>query len=128
MTLPFLYWSIFMYADPQTVTINAVAKTMARMPSSSTSIGVFRTVENEYKLEIKQGSSKRRKNREAVLTFEKPYADPNTGLTSTVGASVKIVVNEPAMGFTDTELGYCLAGLTAWFTNAKRDQLLGGEI
>jgi len=32
------------------------------------------------------------------------------------------------MGFTDTELGYCLAGLTAWFTNAKRDQLLGGEI
>jgi hypothetical protein len=117
-----------MYADPQTVTINAVAKVMARMPSTSTNVGAFRTVDGEYKLDIKQGSTKRRKNREAVLTFEKPYTDPNSGLTSTVGASVKIVVNEPPMGFTDTELGYCLAGLTAWFSPTNRDRLLGGEI
>jgi hypothetical protein len=118
-----------MFVEPQTATINAVAKTMARMGNPfSSNIGVFKTTDGEVTLEIKQGKSKRRFNREAVLTQVKNFADPLTGLTTQISASAKIVVNEPLTGFTDTELAYLLTALTSWFSAGNRDKMLGGEI
>lgn len=118
-----------MYADPQTVTVNAVAKTLARKGSPSPETrGVFANADGEFTFDIRQNKTANRFRREVRLTQKKVAADPISSVNKEVSTSVMIVVDEPRWGFSDTEIGYLTAAITTWFTNANRDALLAGDL
>nr|UJQ85021.1 MAG: hypothetical protein 2 [Leviviridae sp.] len=118
-----------MYADPQSVTVNSVAQSMPRQGTAAPErIGTFSTADGTFTLDVRQNKTASRFRREVRLTHKKVAADPLTAVNKEVSSSVMIVVDEPRWGFSDTELGYNTAALIAWFTNANRDKLLGGEL
>lgn len=118
-----------MYADPQSVTVNAVAKSLARVGNSSPERrGSFRTTDGLFLFEVRQDQTKDRFRREVRLTQKKVAADPITAMNKEVSTSVIIAVDEPKWGFDDTELSYLTAAIISWFTNGNRDKLLGGEL
>lgn len=118
-----------MYADPQSVTVNAVAQSLARQGSAQPqTLGTFSTADGTFTFQVRQNSTANRFRREVRLTQKKVAADPISAVNKEVSSSVMIVVDEPRWGFSDTELGYLTSAITAWFTAANRDKLLGGEL
>lgn len=118
-----------MYADPQSLTVNAVAKTLPRQGTTSPeTLGTFVTADGEFTFQIRQNKTSNRFRREARFTQKKIAADPISALNKEISTSIMIVVDEPKWGFSDTELGYLTAAITAWFaTGTNKDKLLGGE-
>lgn len=118
-----------MYVDPQSVTVNAVAKSMPRVGSSApTKVGTFQTADGEFNFRISQYATASRFRREVRLTQQKVAVDPISAVNKEVSSSVVITVDEPKFGFSDTELGYLTSAMVAWFTAGNRDKLLGGEL
>jgi len=118
-----------MFADPQSVTVNSVAQSMPRQGTTAPDrIGTFSTADGTFTFDVRQNKTSNRRRREVRLTQKKIAADPITALNKEISTSVMIVVDEPQWGFSDTELGYLTAAIIAWFTNANRDKLLGGEL
>jgi predicted transglutaminase-like cysteine proteinase len=118
-----------MYADPQTVTVNAVAKSMPRQGSTTPDrLGTFATSDGLFQFDVRQNKTANRFRREVRLTQKKVAADPLTAVNKEVSTSIILVVDEPRWGFTDTELGYLTAALITWFDSTARDKLLGGEL
>lgn len=118
-----------MYADPQSVTVNAVAKSLPRIGSATpTKVGTFQTADGEFNFRISQYATANRFRREVRLTQQKVAVDPISAVNKEVSASVVITVDEPKFGFSDTELGYVTSAMIAWFTAGNRDKLLGGEL
>jgi hypothetical protein len=117
-----------MYSDPQSVTVNAVAKSMPRQPSVKYNIGQFKTDDGLFSFQIRQNATQRRNRREVVLTQQKIAADPLTAVNSEISGSVQIVVDMPKTGFSNVEIGYLTSAIIAWFTAGNRDALLGGQI
>nr|UJQ85435.1 MAG: hypothetical protein 2 [Leviviridae sp.] len=118
-----------MYADPQSVTVNAVAQSMPRQGTANADrLGTFSTADGTFTFDVRQNKTANRFRREVRLTQKKVAADPITTLNKEISTSVMIVVDEPRWGFDDTELGYLTAALITWFSNTNRDKLLGGEL
>lgn len=117
------------FADPQSVTINAVAQTLPRV-SSGENAGVFRKDDSSVELKVSHSSGKR--NRRVIrLNHNKVATDP---LMPTVNApysmSVSLVVDAPLVGYTVAEQKQIVDALTAYLTassGARVTQLLGGE-
>lgn len=117
-----------MFSDPQSVTVNAVAKSLPRQGSTQPDrLGVFSTADGTFEFAIRQNKTANRFRREVRLTQKQVAADPISAVNKEVSASVMIVVDEPRWGFTDTQLGYLTSAIIAWFDNTNRDKLLGGE-
>jgi hypothetical protein len=118
-----------MYADPQSVTVNAVAQSMPRQGTATPErIGSFSTADGTFTFDVRQNKSANRFRREVRLTQKKVAADPISAVNKEVSTSVYITVDEPRWGFTDVELGYLTSAIIAWFTTTNRDKLLGGEL
>lgn len=116
-----------MLADPQSVTINAVATSLPR-----TSIGptqnVYTSADGNTSMTTKQNTTASRFRREVRLSQSKIAADPISAVNAQAGASVYLVVDEPRNGvFSDTEIGYLIDALKAWLTSTNYNKVLGGE-
>lgn len=117
------------FADPQSVTINAVAISMPRT-SSGVNSGTFTAADGQTQLLVSHAYGKRTR-RTIRLNSSKVAADPllptqNVKLSN----SVYLVVDAPVAGFTNTELKQYVDGFLAALTassGAKITQLLGGE-
>jgi ketopantoate hydroxymethyltransferase len=118
------------FADPQSVTINAVANSLPRT-SSGVNSGGFSTSDGITKLLVSHSYGKRIR-RTARIDYAKIAADtynPTLNVRSTMSAYV--VVDVPPTGFTVAEQKYIVDALTLWLTAAsaiKTTQLLGGEV
>lgn len=116
-----------MLADPQSVTINAVATSLARTaqgPNQNT----YTSADGKTTMITKQNSTAKRFRREVRLQQSKIAADPISAVNAEAGTSVYLVVDEPRNGvFTDTEIGYLLDALKAWLTSANYTKILVGE-
>lgn len=117
------------FADPQSVTINAVAQTLPRV-SSGVDKGVFQKDDTTVRLTVSSAYAKRTR-RTIRLDFSKVAVDP---LIPTQNApysmSTYIVVDVPQVGFTVVEQKQIVDALTAYLTassGARVTQLLGGE-
>lgn len=117
------------FADPQSVTINAVAQTLPRV-SSGPNNGAFRKDDTTVELLVSHAYGKRTR-RVFRLTHNKVATDP---LVPTVNVpysmSVSLVVDTPNVGYTVAEAKQVVDGLTAYLTassGARVTQLLGGE-
>lgn len=117
------------YADPQTVTINAIANTLPRV-SSGVNAGGFSKDDGTVKLSVSHQYSKRTR-RTLRLDFSKVAPDPLVSSTNIrYSMSAYIVVDVPTTGFTIAETKQIVDGLTLYLTassGARVTQLLGGE-
>jgi hypothetical protein len=117
---------LLVLADPQSVTVNAVA-----IPLPKTSIGptvnVYTSADGVTAMTTKQNVTSSRFRREVRLSQHKVVADPISGLNKDLGLSVYLVVDEPKSGFSDAEIGYLIDALKTWLSSANYNKVLGGE-
>lgn len=118
-----------MFADPQTVTINAVPQTLPRTGSGIDN-GVFTEADGGSKLSIAHAYNKRAR-RTIRLDDKKLAADVmDSSLMVPYTMSVYCVVDVPFVGYTVTEQKQVCDGFLAYLTassGAKVAQFLGGE-
>lgn len=117
------------FADPQSVTINAVANSLPRV-SSGVNVGTFRKDDGNVELTVSHRYGAR--NRRVVrLDFRKVAADPLlAGVNNNYVFTTYLVVDAPDVGFTNTEQKQVIDALVAYLSassGAKVTQLLGGE-
>lgn len=115
-----------MFADPQSVTINAVPISLPRV-SIGASEATYRSADETVQMRISHQTSKGRKRRMVRLDQTVIAADPLTAENASQKAGIYIVVDEPAFGFTDAQLDYLADALIAWYTTANIAKILGGE-
>ncbi len=117
------------FADPQSVTINAVAQTLPRV-SSGIDAGIFRKDDASVQLSVSHRSAKRVR-RALRLDHNKIAVDPLVPTNSVpYSMSVTLVVDVPKVGYTITEQKQIVDALAAYLTassGARVTQLLGGE-
>jgi hypothetical protein len=115
-----------MFADPQSVTVNAVAQSLPAIERNGQS-SIYKKDDGAYKLTVSHAYGKR--NRFTVrLDAQKIAADPlssaNNNLYST---SAYIVIDGPTVGYTNAELRDIAVALTGFCTSANLLKVLGGE-
>lgn len=117
------------FADPQSVTINAVAISLPRT-SSGVNSGTFTSSDGLTRQTVSHAYGKRTR-RTFRLDSSKVAADPLLPAQNVkLSASVYLVVDAPVAGFTNTELKQMADGFIAALSassGAKLTQLLGGE-
>lgn len=117
------------FADPQSVTINAVAQSLPRT-SNGVNSGVFTKDDGNVKLTVNHAYGKR--TRDTIrLDHRKIAADPLISATNILySMSVYMVIDRPITGYTVAEAKQIVDALTAYLTassGARATQLLGGE-
>jgi len=117
---------LLVLADPQSVTINAVATPLPKTSNGPT-VNVYTSADGITSMTTKQNVTASRFRREVRLAQHKVVADPISGLNKDLGVSVYLVVDEPKSGFSDLEIGYLIDALKAWLTSANYNKVLGGE-
>lgn len=117
------------FADPQSVTINAVANSLPRT-SSGVNSGVFTKDDGNVRLSVSHQYAKRTR-RTIRLDHSKIAADPLISAQNIkYSMSAYLVVDMPITGYTVAEAKQIIDGLTAYLTvssGARVTQLLGGE-
>lgn len=115
-----------MLADPQSVTVNAVAIPLPKTSTGPTQ-NIFTSADGVTSMTTKQNTTSARFRREVRLSQHKVAADPITGVNKDLGLSVYFVIDEPRAGFSDTEIGYLIDALKTWLSSANYNKVLGGE-
>lgn len=118
-----------MFADPQSVTVNAVAVSLPRVGSSLNS-GRFQKDDGTYSLTVSHATGKRNQHK-VRLDVNKIVTDPfASDRNLPVSASVFLTLDMPPAGFTNAELVTYLVALADWLkasTNSASTKLVGGE-
>jgi hypothetical protein len=116
-----------MFADPITITIAAVPKTLARISTNGTS-AVYQTSDGAYTLNISHQITKDKIRTLTRLDYKKVVADPLTAVNDYETHSDYTVQERPNFGFSDTEVKDQLAGFQAWLgLAATQDKLFNRE-
>jgi hypothetical protein len=117
-----------MFADPQSITVATVAKTLPRVSSGEFS-GQFRASDGAYTLSVKHTSGKRERSvvRLDVRKIGANPLDPTKNLPYTT--SVYVVSDAPPQnaGFSSVELEDNLKALAAYLTPANITKFVGKE-
>jgi hypothetical protein len=118
------------FADPQSITINSIALTLARTDQDPQ--GIFITSDSLVKETIGQSNSGTNRLRRLIrLDHSKIAANPfDSTLNAKYNMAVYVVVDVPAVGYTVAEQKLVTDGFMAYLTassGSKMSQLLGGE-
>lgn len=120
---------VLSFADPQSVTINAVANSLPRTSTRDTA-GTFTKDDGTVKLSVSHTSGKRIR-RTARLDHQKVAPDPLfPAQNSAYSMSFYVVADVPLTGYTVTEQKQIVDALVAWLSassGANTTRLLGGE-
>nr|UJQ85662.1 MAG: hypothetical protein 2 [Leviviridae sp.] len=118
-----------MLADPQSVTINAVAQSLPAI-ARGVNVSSYQKDDGTVKLSISHQYGKRIR-RTARLDFSKIVADPLVpAQNQKVSMSTYLVIDQPITGLTIAEIKQVVDGLTAYLTastGAKVTSIVGGE-
>lgn len=115
-----------MFADPQSVTINAVPVSLPRVLIGNGD-ATYRSADETVQMRISHQENKGRKRRMVRLDQTVIAADPLTAENTSQKAGIYLVIDEPSFGFDDTNLDYLVDALIAWLTSANIAKVLGGE-
>jgi hypothetical protein len=115
-----------MFADPQSVTVNAVAQSLPATARNGTS-SEYTKDDQSYKLTV--GHQYGNRHRFTVrLDANKIAADPLASANNQrYSSSVYLVMDKPVVGYTNAEIRDIAAALTAWATSSNLLKVLGGE-
>jgi len=114
------------FTDPQTITIDGVANTCARI-STDVSKSVYSTADEGLKLTISHQESKGRTRRMARIDKRVIAADPLTSVNEYKTVGIYVVIDEPEYGFTDDNIDDALQGFKTWLSTANVTKILGSE-
>lgn len=117
------------FADPQTVTINAIANVLPRT-SSTQNAGIFTKDDGNVAVSVASAYGKRTR-RTIRIDHRKTAADPLfPAQNSPYSMSFYIVADVPQTGYTIVEQKQVIDGFIAWLnasSGANITKLLGGE-
>jgi hypothetical protein len=117
-----------MLSDPQTVTINAVANTLAAT-LRGVNESAYTKDDGNVKLSIKH-SYGARSRRVVRLDFRKIAADPLTAVNKEFSLAAYLVIDTPKVGFTVAEAKQVVDALTVYLaasSGAAVTAVLGGQ-
>lgn len=114
------------FADPQTITVNTVEKTLNRV-SPGTDKSIYSTVDEVFKMTIGHQELKNRTRRLVRVDNRVVAADPLTSVNEYKDLGIYIVFDEPEYGFSDTDIDYVAQALVAWLTTANVTKVLSGQ-
>lgn len=114
------------FADPQTITINGVAKTCNRIKSEGTS-SEYATDDEAVKMRISHQESKGHTRRMVRCDQRVVASDPLSSVNEYKTLGVYFVIDEPEYGFTDNEVDYVVQALKTWLSSANALKLLGNQ-
>lgn len=117
-----------MYADPQSVTINAVPISLPRT-GSSLNEGTFKSGDTTTGLTVSHRSTGRGRLQHRVA-LRKDVIVPsiyNPAQNTPQSYTVSVVIDAPAVGIATVDLAYVARALVAWATNANLDKLVAAE-
>lgn len=117
-----------MLADPQSVTISGAANSLPAV-SRNGYVSEYSLADSSLKLKVSHSFGNRTRSQVAINS-NKITADPLSDANISVGASVYLVIDRPAAGFTQAELVAIIAGLCGWLTastNANATKVVGLE-
>lgn len=114
-----------MLADPQSVTVNAVAQSLPAVKREDLS-STYRKDDGTYTLIISHQEGKRNRR---VVRFENRMisTDPLTDANAEFSMSAYLVVDVPPVGYSLTEQEDIVQGLVDWLTSANIVKVLGGQ-
>jgi len=117
------------FADPQSVTINAVTASLPRI-SSGVNTGSFQKDDSTVGLVVSHQYGKRTR-RQIRIDFQKVAPDVfDSSINLSYSMSAYLVVDVPPLGFSIAEQKQIVDALTGYLTassGARVTQLLGGE-
>lgn len=114
------------FTDPQTITINAVPKTLNRIKSDGYR-SEYATADEEVKMTISHQESKGRTRRMVRVDSRVVAADPLTAQNEYKSLGVYIVIDEPEFGFADADIDYVVQALNTWLSTANVTKVCGNE-
>ncbi len=116
-----------MFADPMSVTVNAIAQSLPRV-GASIDAGKFRSADGVYTLSISHSAGRRAQHR-VRLDSNKISTDPyNTERNLPVSISAYAVLDVPLIGYTEAEKGQILTALAdAIKASTFVSKFVGGE-
>jgi hypothetical protein len=115
-----------MLTDPQTITVNAVAKTMPKVSSTGTST-TYQLADKSFKLTISHQESKGRIRSLAKVEQRAVVADPLTSVNDYETLALHVVVDRPEVGFSSTQVDQLVAGFKTWLDSTMVGKLYGQE-
>lgn len=115
-----------MFTDPQSITVNAVAQSMPRI-STENSASIYATADEAFRLRISHTKTTKRRRHLVRVDQKIVAADPLTAENAYQELGVYLVVDEPLVGFSDTQIGYVVSAIAAWLSPANVAKVLGNE-
>jgi hypothetical protein len=115
-----------MFADPQTVTLNAVAKILARVSSKDFS-SIYMLPDEMLKLSVSHQTSNRKVRTMVRLDQRILVADPITSVSDYETLSEYTVIERPEIGFTVAQVQLHSAAHLGWLNDAAIAKLYGKE-
>lgn len=113
-------------ADPQSVTVNAIAKSLPRVGMTDSS-GRFVTADGKYTLDIQHTFDKKYRHK-VELKFVDTVANPLVPSSNMVAETrTYLVIEAPKNGIDSTTVGYVSTALTTFANAAFLTKLIGGE-
>jgi hypothetical protein len=113
-------------ADPQTITIDTVEKTLNRIKSDGFK-SIYATADEEVKLTISHQESKGRTRRMARIDVRTIAADPLTSENEYKVLGFYVVFDEPEYGFEDDEIYDVVLGFQTWLTETMVGKICGNQ-
>lgn len=114
------------FTDPQSITINAVAKQLDRVKSEGYK-SEYAMSDETFKMIISHQESKGRTRRMVRVDQRVVAANPLTSVSEYKTLGVYLVIDEPEYGFTDTEIDYVVQGLKTWLSTANVLKVCGTQ-
>jgi hypothetical protein len=115
-----------MFSDPQSITINGVAKSMARIAIDGFK-AIYSTADELFKLTLSHTKSKGRIRSMVRVDQRAIVADPLTSVNDYETLGVYLVVDRPDYGYTQAQVDYVIAGLKTWLDTTASGKLFGQE-
>lgn len=119
-----------MFADPQTITVNADPKVMPAISRSGYE-SRYGTAQGVYALRVSHDLQAKKERHLVEFSRKDLVTNPYSALQQDAILKVQLVIDNPNWGLiSDTEITYVVAGLCAWLTassNANVTKLLGNE-
>lgn len=114
------------FADPQSITVNAVPVSLPRTKSDGYR-SEYTEADEEFKLTISHQESNKRTRRMVRVDQRVVAADPLTALNEYKSLGVYLVIDEPEYGFSTAEIDYLVQALCTWLSTANVTKVCGNE-
>lgn len=115
-----------MFSDPQTITVNAVAKVLPRVLVEGRK-AVYQLADQTYTLTISHQPTKERTRSLYRVDLRAVVADPLTSANDYEDASFQIVLDRPLAGFSLVTLQQLWTGIKTHMDDALIAKLFGQE-